>query len=111
MFDSAVTEFSGGEVLSAASIYNNKTGETNVPNIDAALIRIGVEPNTEILSGAAEIDSRGYITVNSECETNLPNIFAIGDVANPVSPTISTAAGSGASAAKRIFALLNSNLK
>lgn len=111
MFDSAVTEFAGDEMLSAVSIYNNKTGETDILDIEAALIRIGVEPNTEILDGAAKLDSRGYIVVDRECETSLPNLFAIGDVANPVSPTISTAAGSGATAAKRIFALLNSDLK
>jgi len=53
------------------------------------------------------LDERGYIVVNGEQETAIPNVFAIGDVANPRAPTISGAAGSGATAAKVIGARLN----
>ncbi|HTK27523.1 MAG TPA: NAD(P)/FAD-dependent oxidoreductase [Pyrinomonadaceae bacterium] len=107
LFDSEVAKFSGGEVLSRASVKSSKSGSREVLDIDAALIRIGVEPNTNLLSGALDLDSRRYIKVDRECETSVPRIFAVGDVANPSSPTISTAAGMGSTAAKKIHALLN----
>ena len=107
LFDSEVAKFSGGEVLSRASVKSSKSGSIEVLDIDAALIRIGVEPNTNLLSGALDLDSRRYIKVDRECETSVPRIFAVGDVANPSSPTISTAAGMGSTAAKKIHALLN----
>jgi thioredoxin reductase (NADPH) len=107
LFDSEVTRFSGGKVLSAANIKNSKSGATDVLNIDTALIRIGVGPNTEMLHGTLALDPHGYIIVNHECETSVPGIFAVGDVANPISPTISTATGTGATAAKKIFSLLS----
>ena len=76
--------------------------------IDALLIRIGVQPNSEVFRAQLEMDESGYIKVNSRAETSRPNVFAIGDIANPTAPTITTATGTGATAAKSIFALLNS---
>jgi len=107
LFDSEVTAFTGGEMLSGATVKNNKSGTTDILDIDVALIRIGVEPNTEILAGAVDLDPHCYINVDHECETNLPGVFAIGDVANPISPTISTAIGTASTAAKRIFVWIN----
>lgn len=75
--------------------------------VGGVLIRIGVEPGTELLRGQLQLDERGYIIVNSEQETSVPNVFAIGDVANPLAPTISGATGAGATAAKVIATRLN----
>jgi thioredoxin reductase (NADPH) len=107
LFESVVTKFTGRETLTGAEIQNLQTGETKNLEIDAALIRIGVEPNTAFLNGKLKLDDQGYITINSLGETSLPRVFAIGDVANPMSPTISSATGMGSTAAKTIFALLN----
>ena len=71
------------------------------------LIRIGVEPNAELFREQLELDQRGFIRVNSEQETSVPMVFAIGDVSNPLAPTISGATGAGATAAKVIAARLN----
>ncbi len=68
------------------------------------LIRIGVEPNTEILRGKLDLDENGYVKINNLCETSEKGVFAVGDVANPIAPTISSAVGMGATAAKAIFA-------
>ncbi|GIU81581.1 MAG: FAD-binding protein [Acidobacteria bacterium] len=70
--------------------------------VQSVLIRIGVEPNTELFKDQVETDSFGYIRVNENCETNLKGVFAVGDVANRLSPTISTAVGTGATAVKFI---------
>ena len=76
--------------------------------VQGALIRIGVEPNTELCRGQLQLDEKGYIAVSSEQETSLKFVFAIGDVASPLAPTISGATGAGATAAKVIAARLNS---
>ena len=75
--------------------------------VRGVLIRIGVEPNTELFREQLETDERGYLVVNSQQETKVPMVFAVGDVSNPVAPTISSAAGAGATAAKVIANRLN----
>ena len=70
--------------------------------VRGVLIRIGVEPNTELFKDQLEADDKGFLVVNSRQETNVPMVFAVGDVSNPLAPTISGATGSGATAAKII---------
>ncbi len=69
---------------------------------DRLLIRIGVEPNTELFQTQIATDPAGYVVVDPNCRTTLPNVFAIGDAASPLSPTIPTAAGMAATAVKGI---------
>lgn len=78
--------------------------------VQGVLIRIGVEPNVDLFRGQIRIDEYGYIAVTNNCETSMENVFAIGDVANPVSPTIASAVGMGATAAKAIAAKLNAKV-
>ena len=75
--------------------------------VGGVLIRIGVEPNTELFDGQLQLDAQGYIIVNGAQQTSVENVFAIGDVSNPLAPTISGATGAGATAAKVIAARLN----
>ena len=77
--------------------------------VRGVLIRIGVEPNTEPFREQLETDERGYIRVTRDCETIIPNVFAIGDASNPLAPTISGATGDAATAAKTIAARLNNS--
>lgn len=76
--------------------------------VGGVLIRIGVEPNTELFRDQLHMDERGYIVVTGEQETSVGNVFAIGDVSNPLAPTITGATGAGATAAKVIASRLNS---
>jgi thioredoxin reductase (NADPH) len=105
--ETVVQKLSGNERIESVAIKNLTTGETRILAVDAALIRIGVEPNTEIFRGVIELDRNGYIEVDRNCETSLRGVFAVGDAANPLAPTISSAAGMGATAGKAIFSLLN----
>lgn len=74
--------------------------------VQGVLIRIGFEPNTDLVRGQLELDERSYVIVGSQQETSLANVFAIGDVANPLAPTIAGAVGAGATAAKVIASRL-----
>ncbi len=105
--ETAVQKISGGERVESVELKNLSNGETRKIAVDAILIRIGVEPNTEQFRGTLELDENGYIEVNRNCEASIKGIFAVGDAANPLAPTVSSAAGMGATAAKVIFSLLN----
>ena len=106
--NSVVKKIIGNERVEVIEIQNSLTDEMKILPVEAVLIRIGVEPNTKIFRGQIELDESGYIKINQNCQTNLQNIFAVGDVANPLAPTISSAVGMGATTAKVIEALLHS---
>jgi thioredoxin reductase (NADPH) len=109
--ETAVEEISGNSQVESVALKNLAGGETRILPVEAVLIRIGVEPNTEILRGKLKLDRDGYVEVTRNCETSLAGVYAVGDVANPLAPTVSSAAGMGATAAKTIFSWLNTTLQ
>jgi thioredoxin reductase (NADPH) len=76
--------------------------------VQGVIIRIGFEPNTDFVRGQLDLDEGGYVIVDARQETSVENVFAIGDVANPLAPTIAGAVGAGATAAKVISSRLRS---
>ena len=74
--------------------------------VQGVFVRIGFEPNTELFRDQLEMDDRAYVIISSLQETSVENIFAVGDVANPLAPTISGAVGAGATAARVIASRL-----
>ena len=103
---SQVTAINGNDTVRSIDVIDMLNRDRSSIPTDAVLIRIGVEPNSEILKGKLDLDDDGYIRVDALCAASTPFIFAIGDVASPVSPTISTAVGGGATAAKAISGLI-----
>jgi len=104
--ESVLTRIIGSDRVEAVEIQRKQGLKPFQLAVRGVLIRIGVEPNTELFREQIETDERGYLVVNSQQETNVPMIFAIGDVSNPISPTISSAGGAGATAAKVIASRL-----
>ncbi len=98
-------EISGHESVKFVTI-KNADGSGQKIETDYVLIRVGIEPNTELVRGQADLDERDYVIVDDICRTSVELFYAIGDVANPTSPTIATATGMGATAVKSAFALL-----
>ncbi len=74
--------------------------------VQGVIVRVGFEPNTELFCDQLEMDGRGYVIVNSLQEASVENVFAVGDVASPLAPTISGAVGAGATAARVIASRL-----
>jgi len=105
--ESVLTRIMGGERIEAVEIQRKQGLKPFQLAVRGVLIRIGVEPNAELFREQLETDPRGYVVVNSQQETNVPMVFATGDVSNPVAPTISGATGAGATAAKVIASRLN----
>jgi thioredoxin reductase (NADPH) len=74
--------------------------------VQGVIVRVGFEPNTELFRDQLEMDDRAYVVISSRQETSVVNVFAVGDVANPLAPTISGAVGAGATAARVIASRL-----
>ena len=104
--ESAVTRILGNEHVEAVEILRKDAIKPFQMAVGGVAIRIGVEPNTALFREQVDMDERGYLVVNSNLETGAENVFAIGDVSSPLSPTISTASGNGATAAKVIASRL-----
>lgn len=107
--ESVVSRIIGNEEVEAVEIQRKEAIKPFQMAVRGVLIRIGVEPNTDTFRDQLQLDEKGYIVVTSQQETTLTNVFAIGDVSNPMAPTISGAAGAGATAAKVIAARLQSS--
>jgi len=105
--ESVLTRIIGSDHVEAVEIQRKQGLKPFQLAVRGVLIRIGVEPNTELFRAQVETDERGYVVVNSQQETNVPMVFAVGDVSNPLALTISSATGAGATAAKVIASRLN----
>ncbi len=105
--ESLVTRILGNTEVEAVEILRKDALKSFQMAVQGVLVRIGVEPNTELFREQVSLNEHGYVVVNGEQETNVANVFAIGDVSNPLAPTISGATGAGATAAKVIASRLN----
>ncbi|MGI6129453.1 MAG: thioredoxin-disulfide reductase [bacterium] len=99
MWDSVVNEITGSETVEKVVLKNVKTGALTDLKVDGVFMYIGLEPNTNFLAGAIELDARGYIPVTANMETNIPGVFAAGDVNAKLLRQVVTAVGDGATAA------------
>jgi len=101
VWDSAiehVNDVERGEVT-GITLRNLKTGELSDLALDGVFIAIGHTPNTKLFRGQIELDENGYVLTHSGTKTNLPGVFAAGDVQDHHYRQAITAAGSGCMAA------------
>ncbi|MBB4805254.1 thioredoxin reductase (NADPH) [Chryseobacterium defluvii] len=83
-------------LVERAVVINNQTEETSTIDVDGIFIAIGHKPNTDIFAGQIDLDENGYIlTEKGSTRTNLPGVFAAGDVQDHIYRQAITAAGSG----------------
>lgn len=100
LYNTEVDEVLGDQVVEGLRIVNNKTGEKSEIAITGLFIAIGHTPNTSIFKGQLDMDETGYlITEGKSAKTNLPGVFAAGDVQDKEYRQAITAAGSGCMAA------------
>lgn len=100
LWDTVVTEIKSNEGgVSSIVVENLKTGEKHERETDGLFYAIGHNPNTEFLKGQLELDDHGFIKTRNGPETNIPGVFACGDVQDSYYRQAITAAGSGCQAA------------
>ena len=99
-YNTEIDEVLGKQVVEGIRIKNNKTGGIEEITITGLFIAIGHKPNTEIFKDQLDMDDSGYIiTKGKTTETNLPGVFASGDVQDKEYRQAVTAAGTGCMAA------------
>ena len=95
-----VEEVLGDQVVEGLRMVNNQTGEKEDIAITGLFIAIGHKPNTDIFKGQLDMDETGYVhTKGKSTKTNLPGVFACGDVQDKEYRQAITAAGTGCMAA------------
>ena len=99
IWDTVVTEIIGDDAVKAVKLQNVKTEEEKIHETDGVFIFIGHYPNSKMFAGQLERDEEGYIIINKSMETNIPGVFAAGEVADPSFRQVITSAGMGAAAA------------
>ena len=100
LYNTEVDEVIGDQVVDGLRMVNNVTGEKSEIAIMGLFIAIGHKPNTDIFKGQLDMDETGYLlTPGKSTKTNLPGVFAAGDVQDKEYRQAITAAGSGCMAA------------
>ncbi len=99
-YNTEIDEVLGDNVVVGVRAVNNKTGDKEVIDVTGVFIAIGHKPNTDIFKDMLEMDEAGYlITKGKSTKTNLPGVFAAGDVQDKEYRQAVTAAGTGCMAA------------
>ncbi len=100
-YNSETEEILGdGQVVTGIKVLNNVTKESSIIDVTGFFVAIGHKPNTELFQGVLDMDETGYlITQPNVTATNIPGVFAAGDVQDNVYRQAITAAGTGCMAA------------
>ncbi|SDL80598.1 thioredoxin-disulfide reductase [Halarsenatibacter silvermanii] len=100
VWNSTLKRIEGDQMVDKAVVENIRTGELQKLDYDGIFIFVGREPSTEILEDTGvELDQSGYIVTDEGMRTNVPGVYAAGDVRQKPVRQVITAAGDGATAA------------
>ena len=98
-WNSTVSEFISDGKVAGLKIKNVNTGEESVIECDGVFISVGRKPATELVKDQLELDSGGYVIADESTKTNIPGVYAVGDVRIKKVRQIVTAVADGAVAA------------
>jgi thioredoxin reductase (NADPH) len=99
LLNHVVTAINGDETVNAVTVKDVISGREKEMVTDGVFIFIGYMPNSKLFINQIELDEHGYIRTNMKQETNIPGVFAAGEVADPHYRQVVTSAGMGAAAA------------
>ena len=98
-WNSTVAELVHGDQLTGVRLKDVHTGAETLVPCDAVFVSVGRKPATELVKGQLELDKGGYVLADETTKTNLPGVFAVGDVRTKVLRQVVTAVADGAVAA------------
>jgi len=101
IWDTVVESIDGQDGVTSLHLRNLKTGEEQDFPVTGVFVFIGQTPNSNFLQGLVEMDRGGHVIVNEWMESNVPGIFAAGDIRNNSARQVVASAGDGATAAIR----------
>src|SRR5947207_13939108 len=108
MWDTDVTDVLGGGPVAGLQLHNLKTAEESVLPTQGFVLAIGHETNTSLFKGVIDMDKKGYIVPVEYTMTNIPGVFAAGDVTDHRYRQAVTASGDGCRPAIDLERLLES---
>ena len=99
LWDTVVESITGDKLVGEIRLRNVKTGKGSSLVVSGIFVAVGLRPNTGYLKGLLKLDEEGFIPVNNQMETEVPGIFAAGDIRVGSIRQVVSAAGDGATAA------------
>ena len=108
VWNSVVEEVLGEDTVSGVKVRNTVTGIENAVELSGVFVYVGLEPNSQLVKGLVKVDGAGHIPVNVSMETEVPGVYAVGDIRQHSSSQLVSAAGDGATAAISAFKYINS---
>lgn len=97
-WNSTVTELLHTDKLTGVRLKDVNTGMETILSCDGVFISVGRKPATELVQGQLELDRSGYIIADETTRTNLPGVYAVGDVRTKMLRQVVTAVADGAAA-------------
>lgn len=107
LWDSVVEKIKGEDKVESIDVKNIKSKETASYEVAGVFMAVGYSPNSELYKKIVATDDNGYIIAGENCETNIPGIYAAGDVRTKELRQIITAAADGANAVTAVEKYLN----
>lgn len=107
LWNATVETLHSDKKLTGVTLRQVKTGETVELPLDGLFISVGQAPNTKLFEGQLALDENGYVIADESTQTNLPGVFAAGDVRTKALRQVITAASDGAVAAHMAEAYLS----
>ncbi|HWT75700.1 MAG TPA: thioredoxin-disulfide reductase [Mobilitalea sp.] len=107
LWDSVVESINGEDKVESIDVKNIKSNEKTNHEVAGVFIAVGYQPNSEAYKNIVAVDEAGYIMAGENCETNIPGIYAAGDVRTKDLRQIITAAADGANAITAVEKYLN----
>jgi len=99
LWDTVVQEIRGENKVQELEIYNRKTNQVSHLPVDGIFIYVGILPNNELLESRLQLDNAGFAITDENMHTNIPGIYAAGDIRHTVLRQVVTATSDGAIAA------------
>jgi thioredoxin reductase (NADPH) len=101
-----IADLHGDPSLTGLTLRNVQNGQERHLPVDGLFVYVGFEPATDFLPAEVLRDSQGFILTDTEMRTNIPGVFAAGDIRSKLCRQVITAAGDGATAAQAAFIFL-----
>jgi len=106
VWNTVVDEIRGNGKVGEVAVHRLDSGEPGVLDATGVFIFIGHYPNSDIYRGVLEMDSHGYLQVDERMMTNVPGVFACGEIADPIWKQVASSVGQGAQAGMSVQAWL-----
>lgn len=107
LWDTVVEKIIGDDQVSQIEVKNMKNEESKTLDVDGVFVAVGTIPTSEVYKGIINMDKNGYVIAGEDCKTNIPGVFAAGDIRTKELRQIITAASDGANAITAVEKYLN----